>query len=225
MHRPVHRVAAVAAAAAACALLSPQASQAAEVYASSVTNLLRGTAPGDFFPDYYGGSLGGSFPVVLDAATAQASILGAPDDRFLSLPGVGPQPPGTAFLGAYAELSFGMNFDANTQLRIYETGNNGETASVWLWFLDGGFLQLSATKGVDAAILLDLTPYAGLLAAHGGAFTKVGIGGMDELGASKGFDLDAVSISAVPEPETYALMAGGLGLLAWISRRRGRAAA
>ena len=29
---------------------------------------------------------------------------------------------------------------------------------------------------------------------------------------------------AVPEPETYALMAGGLGLLAWVAKRRKRAA-
>ena len=216
MHKHIKRALAVTLVGAA---LLP-AAQAAETYASSVTNLLRGTAAGDFFPDYYGGSLSGAFPVVLDVNTAKASILGSPDDRFLSLPGVGPQPPGTAFLGAYAELSFGSNFGANTLLKIYETGNNGEQAGVWVWFADGGFLQLSATKGADAAITLDLSPYAGLLAAHGGAFTKVGIGGMDEFGASKGFDLDAVSITAVPEPSTYALMAGGLGIVGWLGRRR-----
>jgi hypothetical protein len=211
---------ATVAAALASLLVLPKSGQAAEVYASTVTNLLRGSAPGDFFPDYYGGSLSGSWPMVLDTATAQASILGAPDDRFLTLPGVGAQPPGTAFLGAYAEMSFGMNFGANTELRIYEVGNNAESAAVWLWFADGGFLQLSATKGSDPVIVLDLSPYAGLLASHGGAFTKVGIGGMDELGASKGFDLDGVSIQAVPEPQTYALMAGGLGVLGFIARRR-----
>lgn len=211
---------AVAAALGAAAFFAPVISQA-ETFASSVTHLLRGDAPGDF-PEYYGGSLSGSYPVVLDDATARASILGATDNRFLSLPGVGPQPPGTAFRGAYAEVSFGADFGANTLLKIYETGNNAEEAAVWVWFADGGFLQLSATRGAADEITLDLNPYAALVAAHGGAFTKVGIGGMDERGISAGFDLDAVSITAVPEPETYALLAAGLGLVGAVARRRVR---
>jgi hypothetical protein len=34
----------------------------------------------------------------------------------------------------------------------------------------------------------------------------------------------AIAVAAVPEPETFALMLGGLGLLAWIARRRRSAA-
>ena len=59
----------------------------------------------------------------------------------------------------------------------------------------------------------------------GTAFSKVGIGGLDENGASKGFDLDAVAITAVPEPSTYALMLAGLGVIGWLGRRRQRHAA
>jgi len=58
---------AITAAAVGCLLLLPRSGQAAELYASNVTNLLRGSAPGDFFPDHYGGALAGSFPVVLMA--------------------------------------------------------------------------------------------------------------------------------------------------------------
>lgn len=37
--------------------------------------------------------------------------------------------------------------------------------------------------------------------------------------------IDNVSITAVPEPSTYAMLIGGLGLVGWVARRRARPAA
>ena len=88
----------------------------AETFATSTETLTRGSVPGDF-SGFYGGSLTGTFPEAFDEATARASVLGAPDNRFLSLPGVLDTPSGTPFPGAYVEVSFGSNFDPNTLLK------------------------------------------------------------------------------------------------------------
>jgi hypothetical protein len=203
---------------------APAAAQAAELFGSSTPTLLRGTAPGDFAPpQFYGGDLLGAFPVALSAAQASAAVLGAPDNKFLSLPGLGNDPSGTAFTGAYVEVSFGTNFGTDSILSIWELGNNEESAQIWLWADNGGNVQFQFTRGAADLNTFDLSGYAATLALIGGtAFTKVGIGGLDQLGASKGFDLDAVAITAVPEPSTYALMLAGLGVVAWTARRRRR---
>ncbi|HWP19354.1 MAG TPA: PEP-CTERM sorting domain-containing protein [Burkholderiaceae bacterium] len=201
--------------------------QAQEAFASEVTNMFRGEAPGSQPGEWYGGSLTGSFPVVFTPAQAQTAVLGAADGIFTTLPGVGPQEPGTAFRGAYIEVGFGRNFGAETVLTVYEAIRSDEEASIWVWFLDGGFLQLSTEGRAGDAVQFDLRSYADVLASHGGAFTRVGIGGVDVGGSSQGFDLDAVSITPIPEPETYALMLAGLGAVAargWIKRARSKEA-
>lgn len=53
----------------------------------------------------------------------------------------------------------------------------------------------------------------------GMVFTLVGMGGLDLNGAGKGFDLDAVPVRAVPEPETCAMMMAGPGVFGWLARR------
>ena len=191
----------------------------AETFATSTEALTRGSIPGDF-PGFYGGSLLGAFPVALDEAAARASVLGAPDNQFLSLPGVS-DTSGTPFPGAYVEVSFGSNFGPNTLLNIWELGDTQESAQVFLWGNNGGNVQFTFTRDTSNLISFDLSSYATALADIGGtSFTKVGIGGRDELGASKGFDLDAVSISPVPEPEAYAMLMAGLGLIGFMVRRR-----
>jgi hypothetical protein len=199
----------------------PCAAQA-ETFAGATDTLLRGSVAGDF-PGFYRGSIFGSYPVPLDEATARASVLGAPDGRFLSLPGVSGTPSGDPFPGAYVELEFGANFGPNTVLKIRELGDNQESAQLFLWTNNGGNIQVRVTRSDE--IDLDLWGYAGTLAALGAkSFTKVGIGGLDQNGTSNGFDLDAASIrAAVPEPSTYGLMLAGLGVVG-MSRRQRRAA-
>jgi hypothetical protein len=209
------------AAAAALAAALPMAAQAVEVFGSTTFTLLPGSIAGADFPGNYGGDIAGAFPVGLDDATARSYVLGGPDGKFLTLPGQTGTPSGSPFPGAYVEVGFGANFGPLTTLNIYETGDNAESAHLFLWSDNGGNIQFDVTRGASDKISLDLSGYAGVLSAIGGtAFTKVGIGGLDLNGASKGFDLDAVSISAVPEPQTYAMMLAGLGVVGWMARRR-----
>ena len=212
----LHRLAACAAALA----LLPLAAHA-QSFATTTFTLLPGSIAGADFPGSYGGDIAVAFPVALSDATARAYVLGAPDGKFLTLPGQGGTPSGEAFPGAYVEVGFGGNFGPDTILKIFEVGDNAEAAHVFLWTNNGGNIQFEFTRGASDETSFDLSGYAGTLAVLGAtSFTKVGIGGLDLLGASKGFDLDAVSISAVPEPETYALMLAGLGVVGWMARRR-----
>ena len=215
----LHRFAAYAAALVLLALLPLAAG--AQTFASATFTLLAGSIVGADFPGSYGGDIAGAFPVALDDATARSHVVGAPDGKFLTLPGQGGTPSGAGFPGAYVEVGFGGSFGPNTLLTIFEAGNNDEAAHVFLWSDNGGNIQFTFTRGASDATSFDLSGYAGTLALIGGtAFTKVGIGGLDLNGASKGFDLDAVSISAVPEPESYAMLLAGLGLVGWVARRR-----
>lgn len=208
------------------AALPPSAAQA-QTYASSVLSLLRGTSPGSLPPpQFYGGSYPGSFPVALTEAQATAAVLGAPDGRFLSLPGPALGASGSAFEGAYVNLSFGADFGSDTLITLHELGHNSESAHLFIWTNNGGNLQLNVTRGASDDIVVDLRPYASVLSTIGAtAWRSVAIGGIDDLGASSGFDLDAVSITTIPEPSTYALMLGGLGALGWAARRTRRRAA
>lgn len=173
----------------------------------------RGDSSIGTFPGFYGGDFPGVFPVPLTSAEAGAAVLGAPDGRFLSLPGneaADPTPSGSGFRWAFVDVMFASPFDATSDLVIHELGDNAESVYLFIWFAGGGNLQLLRTRGASDTLIVDLDPYAALAATYGGFSGQVTLGGWDLLGASAGFDLDAVGVTRVPEPGTLALLAAAL---------------
>jgi len=192
------------------------AAYGAVMYADHVITIYRGTNVGNF-AGYYGGSYPGSYPVELTENEAKSAVLGAPDTKFLSLPGNSDFDP----YPAYVTVGFATNFLAN-HLYITELGASAESAYIFVSTVDGSNVQFTITRDGTDTFDIDLSSDAGFMNAHGGAFTKVTIAGLDIKGASWGFDLDAVGVTApaVPEPATMLLLGSGLIGLAGYGRKK-----
>jgi len=100
------------------------------------------------------------------------------------------------------------------------TGANGNATSGEFTFADMASPFVLALKAGDAFSLY-------LFAAHTTSidFDTLGVGfinnGREHFGQTLGH-ATLYSVTAVPEPETYALLAAGLAFVAWASRRRQR---
>ncbi|MET0265607.1 MAG: NF038120 family PEP-CTERM protein [Duganella sp.] len=80
------------------------------------------------------------------------------------------------------------------------------------------FVSLSLLNDFGSATLSSLTIGSCLFDGNGGCFSV--LSGAENLGQ---FALDNLQVSTVPEPETYAMLGLGLGLVGWMSRRRSKA--
>lgn len=136
-----------------------------------------------------------SFSGVIDAgplATDNVSFSGSYDVDTSALTGVG--------FESLTLSAFSLNFLLNDY-----TLAAGATAD----YQDGVFLGVSYSFS-DASHTLNMT--SGSLDLSDAYLHYTPAGGIESSGS--------YSVTAVPEPETYALMLGGLGLVGWMARRR-----
>lgn len=73
------------------------------------------------------------------------------------------------------------------------------------------------------ALLTDGSLKAGNLNYDGQAPLLLVVSGTADASGGVSYFNGSISVSAVPEPETYAMMLGGLGLLGFVARRKNRA--
>ena len=127
-------------------------------------------------------------------------------------------PDGLDFVNDYAD-----GVGANTSLMIPVVGGQLGTPTTlstmrttvglavhgWTFRAENAFLPSQFDIGADPASFGDM-------AGQIDAFFQLGMDGF----FTDQPDLGVAAVAAIPEPETYALMLGGLGVIAWVARRR-----
>lgn len=131
---------------------------------------------------------------------------------------VGAWNPAGSFLDTY---SFSLASSASVTSSVLSFGNTlGGTYSVWSYGTDGMFGTADDTQlGVWG-----LSPLPGPAANHtlalGSGSYYYAVGGRALAGGSS-YALSS-NVAAVPEPETYALLGAGLGIVGFVASRRRR---
>lgn len=136
-----------------------------------------------------------------------------------------------AFIGDWRDdivLSWYFRHDADVPLQAYAriaapANNPGASAVVQTW------IQPDTWTRIDLAITPDNPAFISFSGqSFSAVFDEVGRVQLgislpsDFAGGSVKFDIDSVSITPVPEPQTYAMFAAGLALLGAVARRRRR---
>ena len=152
------------------------------------------------------------------SSTNGAGALASGPDRYVTLSNLDPLLPQTLTLNftlAAPTASFTYSFWASSNAAVVA----GTGVVVTLVGPSG--TQSVNELGLGPAIAANPNPggvnHTGVFAGGGaGAYTLT----FGNLPANNGFRLDDVSISAVPEPETYALLLSGLAALGLLAKRR-----
>lgn len=106
---------------------------------------------------------------------------------------------------------------------LYNGGGGGSTTAIGFLLGFGG--QGTLFSGSVSTASMDVyggTPWARFATTFTPTMTDTVLLFIEPNGAWSGGFIDAVSISAVPEPQTHVLMLAGLGLLGSLARRRAR---
>jgi hypothetical protein len=196
----------IAKAVAAAALVLAGSAQAADVIdfeSLSNTGFPYFTAVGSYAEDGYKLTVNGGLVNLLFAPST---------DNFLQYAG-----STTAFAGAGDTVKLqradGTAFNFNSidlsKLSVLNPGGNSVTFTGN--FAAGGSITQSVT--IDSAFGLHGNAFAGFTNLKSVTWTE-------SSRVSKDYQFDNINVSAVPEPETYAMLAAGLGLLGFMARRK-----
>jgi hypothetical protein len=182
----------------------------------------------------------GFFPTTLAGNTTGipgGTFLGAPDDTFVGIGGqsvtydfgarVVLNRPGAVDFNVY-EVDWGGPESGEADVLVSNDGIR--FTSVWasgIVLTPGNRIAGDSGHGDNSfAQSYDLGSFASVRYIRIDGIGNGPAGG--QVNATVGFDLDAVGahqVAAIPEPETWALLLAGLGLLGLSARRRNRAAA
>ena len=154
-----------------------------------------------------------AFVSVFAAGTANATLL---DLTTFTAGGWGGVSTSTNYATLTADSSLGSAVSGVTSFDWFFQANDYMPFNDYGYMTDGNFYLLS-----DIATVGDYANSGWNTYTFGSAYTGyLEFGVNNVLDTSLSSQLHISNVSAVPEPETYAMLLAGLGLVGWMARRR-----